>query len=123
MKLARFIGEIRGTAVIEFGITAPFFFLVLMGIIEGGLMLWTQLGLERGVEAAARCASVNTTLCGGNDAIQTYAAQQSYGLNPPPSTFKWTSPGCGNQIKASYRFPVIPMFSAVTLEAQSCFPR
>ncbi len=125
MKFVRLLPDIRGTAAIEFSITAPAFVLVLLGVIEGGLMLWTQLGLQHGVEMAARCASVNATLCGKSTDIQAYAVQQTYGVNPPSSTFTVTSPApsCGNSVSASYNFPVIPIFTAVTLTAQSCFPR
>ena len=126
-RVRRLLGDVGGSSIIEFGLTAPVYFLVAIGVIEAGLMLWTQLGLQHGVEAGARCASVNSTLCSGTTAIQTYAAQQSYGLNPPLSTFtvSLSASGCGSasQVSASYPFPVISMFTGITITAQSCFPR
>jgi len=113
-----------GASALEFGLTAPAFFLFLFGIIETGLLLWTQIGLQHGVEMAARCASVNTTLCSNSAAITSYASQQSLGLQLPSSTFSYSTVACGNQVNASYAFqlPAIVGLSPLTLTAQACFP-
>jgi hypothetical protein len=55
-------------------------------------------------------------------AIQTYAAQQSFGLNPPASDFTVSTPACGNQVSASYPFPFTAYIGNLTLSAQACFP-
>ncbi|OAE99059.1 hypothetical protein AYJ54_33925 [Bradyrhizobium centrolobii] len=104
--------------------TAPVFFLFIFGIIEFGLLFWTQLGLQHGTEMAARCASVNPTLCPSSDAIATYAAQQAFGLGLPSQTFTYSTSTCGNQVSASYafQFPQVLNLSPVTLTAQACFP-
>ncbi len=91
-----------GASAVEFAIVAPVFVLLLFAAIEGGLLLWTQLGLQHGVEVAARCASVNAGLCGSTAAIQDFAARQAFGLNVPPSTFSVSTPACGNQVSANY---------------------
>ncbi|HLZ05400.1 MAG TPA: TadE/TadG family type IV pilus assembly protein [Bradyrhizobium sp.] len=52
----------QGASALEFALTAPVFFLFLFGIIELGLMFWTQIGLQHGAEMAARCATIHTTL-------------------------------------------------------------
>lgn len=116
--------DLRAASAIEFAMTAPIFFLLLFAIIEGGLLLWTQLGLQNAVDMAARCASVNVTLCGNAGAVQTYAAQNAFGLNVPPSTFTFSTPTCGNQVSASYTYDFIVSISAptITLNARSCFP-
>src|SRR5437016_2558775 len=54
----------RGASAIEFALTAPVFFMTLIGLIQCSLLLWAQFGLQHGVEMAARCASINTSLCG-----------------------------------------------------------
>jgi Flp pilus assembly protein TadG len=125
MKFPRFLNDICGATALEFGMTAPAFVLLMIAIVQGGLMFWTQLGLQQGVEMGARCASVNTILCDSTSAVQTYAAQATYGVNPPASTFSvaWNLP-CGTQVSASYAFPIISnYFGAATLQAQSCFPK
>jgi Flp pilus assembly protein TadG len=61
--LRRLITHIGGAAAVEFALTAPVFFAIVFGLIDSGLLLWTQLGLQHATELAARCASVNKTIC------------------------------------------------------------
>ena len=127
MKPRTFCRNIAGTTAVEFAITAPVFFMVLFGIIECGRLMWTQLGLQHAVGMAARCASVNKTLCSTADGIKEFAVQQTYGVDPPASTFTVSTPtnGCGNQVNASYTYQYVSAYfstPSVTLSAQSCFP-
>jgi Flp pilus assembly protein TadG len=117
----------RGATALEFAILAPVFFLIIFGIIAFGLLFWTQVGLQHGAEMAARCASVNTTLCpnGNPTAITNYAMQQAIGLSLPASTFTYDSTQpCGNKVSASFAFvfPDILNLSPLTLTAQACYP-
>jgi Flp pilus assembly protein TadG len=126
MKLRRLCSDVRGATAVEFALTAPILFAILLAICEFGLMAWTQLGLQHGAEMAARCATFNTSTCGSVTAIQNYALQNAFGLNVPASTFTVTTPACGNQVSASYSFQFIAThfgLSSVTLNAQSCFPK
>jgi Flp pilus assembly protein TadG len=126
VKFAKMWQDQRGTSALEFGLTAPVFFLFLFGIIEAGLLFWTQIGLQHGAEMAARCATVNSILCPSSDptAITSYATQQTFGLNLPSTTFSYTPQVCGNQVKASYafKFPDIFNIAPLTLTAKACFP-
>jgi Flp pilus assembly protein TadG len=118
-------GETGGATAVEFALTAPMFMALVWGIIEVGLGLWTQFGLENAVEAAARCASVNTTTCTTSSTIATYAASQTMGVTIPSSAFTFSKVSCGNQVSASYNFAYLTnVFHAarVTLAAQACFP-
>jgi len=121
------IRDARGTTAIEFALVAPLFFVLMCAVIEGGLVLWTQIGLQRGAQAAARCASVNPTLCGTSSDIQSYAAQQAFGLSVAPATFTFSPSACGNQVSANYNFAFFAGYffnaSALSLTAQSCFPK
>ena len=123
--------DARGEAAIEFGFTAPFFFVVLFGIVNVGLALWTQIGLQHGAEMAARCASINTTLCPNDDSTRNFAVSQSLGLKPDPTIFTIGSGGCGGiQVSAIYPYTVFgfvtwggtPLLS-VDLSATSCSPK
>lgn len=80
MRYAKLRRDESGASAVEFAITAPVFFAVVFGIIEGGLLLWTQLGLQHGAEMAARCAAVNKTMCNNSSAVQNFAVQNSYDL-------------------------------------------
>ena len=126
MSIARLFRDCRGTTAVEFALLAPAFFMLMSAVIEGGLLLWTQIGLQHGAQAASRCASVNQTLCGTSANVQTYAAQQSLGLNVAPSTFTYTVTACGNQVSANYNFVFFLGYfmnrPVLTLSAQSCFP-
>jgi Flp pilus assembly protein TadG len=127
VKPQTFRRNIDGTTAVEFAITAPVFFMVLFGIIECGRLMWTQLGLQHAVEMAARCASINKTLCSTSNDIKVFAVQQTYGVAPPVSTFTTSTPGngCGNQVNASYTYQYVSTYfgtPSVTLNAQSCFP-
>lgn len=100
----------------------------MFGAVETGLMVWAQLGLQHGVETAARCATVDTTTCANEGAIQSVAASGAYGLNPPPATFAFATAACGNQVTASYSYQFITGHVAFTapsvlLTARSCFPK
>ena len=61
MNIFRIIDDNRGASAVEFALTAPVFFVMLFAVIDGGLLLWTQVGLQHGAEAAARCASIDMT--------------------------------------------------------------
>ena len=129
MKVANKIWrDERGATALEFAILAPVFFLLIFGIIAFGMLFWTQVGLQHGAEMAARCASINTTLCpnGNQSAVTNYAMQQALGLSLPASTFTYSTPPppCGNQVSAIYTFvfPDILNLSPLTLTALACFP-
>ena len=121
----RFFGtNIGGATALEFALCAPAFFMLVMGIVQGGLLVWMQLALQQGVEAAARCASINKNSCSTASQIQSYASAQSYGLTPPTSAFTVTTPACGNMVQASFSPTYLPSFPIPTrtLTAQACFP-
>jgi Flp pilus assembly protein TadG len=159
MKVSRFIRDGEGASLVEFAVTAPLFFLLMFGIIQASLMLWAQVGLQHGTEAAARCASVSDIIYEANlntngnpngigsfptpcysssgkasanvSSIQSYAAANSFGFNPPASTFSVNpatpptgTPACtgGNLITASYQFTALTYLYKITLIASSCSP-
>lgn len=125
MKIKRILRDQAGASAIEFALTFPVFLLILMAIAEGGLLMWTELGLQHGAEKAARCASVDASLCGNTSDVLNYAAQSSYGLNPPPSVFSLTAKACGNEVSANLQHNLLlSVFGApsITVKAQSCFP-
>ncbi len=59
----------RGAAALEFALVAPFFFLVVFGGIEIGLMFRSHLALENMSRTAARVASVQRNAPGADQAI------------------------------------------------------
>jgi Flp pilus assembly protein TadG len=126
MTFKRLSRDTQGSSSVEFAATMPLFLALTLGVAEVGLLMWVELGLQHGVEMAARCASINTTLCNNTTNIRNFAAQNAYGLNPPPSTFSVSTPTCGNQVSASYSFNYLTTYifpaPSLTLTAQSCYP-
>jgi Flp pilus assembly protein TadG len=125
MRLARFLRDRSGATAVEFAFTAPVFFMLVGGLIEVGILFFTQLALQHGAEAGARCGSIDTHNCATTSQIQAYAAAESFGLSVPASTFTVTSPQCGTQVVATNTVPMIFYFgrSSLTLTAQACFPK
>jgi len=152
MKLNRICDDTSGSSLIEFTVTLPLFFLLMFGLLQAGLLLYTLSGLQHGVEVAARCASVNysanqlelsqscftgsggvptpsTVVSSPSTYVPTYAAQHSWGVNPSSATFAVTggiatTNTCGTTpgYEVTARYPFTYFLFNVTLHAQSCFP-
>jgi Flp pilus assembly protein TadG len=125
MKILDCLRRCDASTSTEFAMVGPMFIGIMMAVVQGGLLLWTQLGLEHAVEAAARCSAVNSSTCGSASDIQSYAATQAYGLNLPASVFLFTQPSCGNMVSASYSYSLFSHAfkkAAIPLNAQACFP-
>ncbi len=118
-----FAGDTRGNTAIEMALISAPLFLFLFGIIATGQAVWLQNALNLSVAEAARCASVNPTLCGTPDQIRSYAASQA-GTGFDSSIFVPTTASCGNRVSASYPLAMtIPFMTlSVTLDAQACYP-
>src|SRR4249920_469420 len=106
VKLIR--DDTQGSTLVEYTLTIPLFLLLMFGLVQAGLLLFTYSGLQHGVERAARCASVNYSASLLKDAagnplltqscfpgvaptdvtdatIKQYAAQSSWGIVPASS--------------------------------------
>ena len=114
-----------GVVALEYAIILPALILLIFGTMDVGRVLWVQVTLDRAVQAAARCASVNTALCSSPAATQTFAVSQSWGMTPQASVFTVTAPACGNQVAAAMPFTyVIPVLkgSSYTIHSRACYP-
>ncbi|WP_181408114.1 TadE/TadG family type IV pilus assembly protein [Pararhizobium mangrovi] len=54
-----FTGDRRGATAIEFAILGPIFFLLTFAILETGLLLLGQLGIDQAAKEAARIVRIN----------------------------------------------------------------
>jgi len=59
--LRRFGHDRRGAAAVEFALVAPIFLVLLSGIIENGLIIFTQSALDNATRDAARMIMLGTT--------------------------------------------------------------
>jgi Flp pilus assembly pilin Flp len=121
--IRRALRDRAGAAAIEFAILAPIMLVVMIGVIEFGRMLWVENALQYAVAQAARCMSIDVTICGSTHEIQNFAATTS-GMSFPSAIFLVGPANCGNKVQASYPFD----FAAglfpykITLDAESCYP-
>ncbi len=125
-RLVCFPGRDRdGTSALEFGLLAPVFLLLFLGILEFGRALWTQSSLQHAVEAAARYAAINYPTCASVSQTKSYAAGEVFGQSIASSTFSLNCNACGTQVSASLPFSfIVPGLIpySITLSAQSCHP-
>lgn len=125
-SIGKLVGDRKGVSALEFSLLLPLFLMLVIGIMQVGQLFWMRTALQHAVEMAARCATVNATICGTATKIQAYAATQAYGMTVSPATFTVTTPACGNNVAATSTFTflttLIPI-PAITLQAKSCYPR
>ena len=115
----------RGTTALELALVLPVLLTMIFGVEETGRLFWTQSALQYAVARAARCAAINVTTCGSSSQIATYASSQVPGITVPSSAFTASSPSCGHEVTASYRFSaVVPQLVPLSgnLTAISCHP-
>lgn len=120
-RLRPFARHDGGATAVEFAFAAPAFFALLLGALQGALMFWTQLGLEHAVERAARCAAINSTICGTQAQVQAYALTQDLAKTLSASVFTLTSEACGQAVTATTSVSFVT--STVNLSARACFPK
>lgn len=76
----------RGQSLVEFALIAPIFFFLVIGIIEGGRLLWTFHTLNNAAKEGSRYTMVRGTNSELGDApatdstIETYILSKSSGL-------------------------------------------
>ena len=112
----------HGSTAVEFGLLLPAFASLVVGTLYTGLCVYSATGLHSAVEQAARCYSVNATLCGSQSATVTYAQTQYYCVNSP--TFTASTASCGHQVSGTVTVALADMFSSLSipLSATACFP-
>ncbi|MDE2362550.1 MAG: pilus assembly protein [Hyphomicrobiales bacterium] len=125
MRFSLFRKSESGVSAVEFALVSPLLLLVLMGVAQVSMWVWTNFALQHGAEAAARCASITPATCGTTAAIQQYAAAQSYGLNVAASSFTVdTAAACGVSVSAKVQmFESISWMGTFTSTALACFPK
>lgn len=114
-----------GTAALEYAIILPVLLTMLLGAMDAGRVMWLQVTLDRAVEAAARCASVNATICGSAAKTQAFAATQAFGTSINATAFTSTSATCGTKVTGTLPFSFTipwPTTKKITLGATACYP-
>jgi Flp pilus assembly protein TadG len=66
------LGDIRATAALEFAIVGALLFTVSLGVLDLGMILWTQGSLQAVAAEAARCGALGASGCTTSTAVQSY---------------------------------------------------
>jgi Flp pilus assembly protein TadG len=112
LSIRRFLRDRRGTAIIEFAFVAPVLFVLTIGTIDVGRLVWSASMLHHMAREATRYASVR-----GADAnspvseadIETYVKNRLIGIaaNEVNVTTTWTpnnNPGGTIQVQLDYTY-------------------
>ena len=117
--------DARGTAAVEFAMVAPAFVMLAVGTFYLCMCLFLTGSLHYAVEQAARCASIQTTVCNTANAttITDYAQNHYFGPGGTP-TFAYNAAACGNQVSATMNYVWSIGIKQFTLpvSATACFP-
>jgi hypothetical protein len=119
-----------GSVALEYGLALPAIIMLMMTVMDLTRLMWTYTTLQRSVQAAARCASVNPTVCGSSSQITGVAVTEAWGLGGvSASIFTAQTETCGHRVTANYDFPIlIPWVvgeggeNAMTLTLSACYP-
>ena len=118
----------QGVSAVEMAVVLPIFFIFLLGIVNFGLLLWTQASLSYAVQSAARCAAIGPPDCGSPESVKTYAMNKYFGQSLGTDLFEYNSPGsgCGHTVSTVdgliYKM-TIPFYDLqIGLSATACFP-
>jgi Flp pilus assembly protein TadG len=122
--MRRFARDDRGAAAIEYAFVLPALLGLAIGVMDLGRLVWTQVTLDRAVQAAARCAAVNATTCGSDANIKANASQGAWGMTVAASKFTVSRPACGVQVEAQVTFQyTVPWPAApATVRSAACYP-
>jgi Flp pilus assembly protein TadG len=122
-KTVPYVANNSGTAAVEFALVLPMFLTLLIGGFFAAFLLFTAGGLHYAVERAARCAKVQTSVCGNPTATQNYAQSQFSGYAVTP-VFVASSAACGQQVSGSATFAMNIFVRTITipLTATACYP-
>lgn len=132
-KCLKLLKDCRGAAFVEFGLLAPIFFIVIIGMVDFGRMMWLSNTVEHAATEGARYAAVrgsNKATVATTQTITDYVEGQAE-LIPPGDmniAVSWTpannnNPGSSVTVQITYNFEYLLVgflgFDPVDLEGTS----
>ncbi len=124
----------RGTTGIEFAIIGLFFFPMLFGAIEVGLLMWTRNTLQAAAEQTARCVALGSSQCSSGPAYAVSLATNWIGaavITTSNVTVVKSAASCNGQAgsfttvaitSTAWNHVLPPPFTSNTLNVKACFP-
>jgi Flp pilus assembly protein TadG len=129
--LRRFQRDQRGTAAIEFGIIAPVFFAMLLGIVDIGRYMWTlntiQYALDDGLRAGVVKQTEPEDVQERLDEAETRVKKALVGLDTTAVTVEALMPTATTievtaQMTYSFMFPISSLMETTTISVRSEMP-
>jgi Flp pilus assembly protein TadG len=71
------LGDRRATTAVEFAIVGSLLFTVSFGVIDLGMILWTQGSLQAVAADAARCGAISASGCTTTAGVQSFVQTQA----------------------------------------------
>ena len=132
--LRRLRTQRSGAAAVEFAMVGTVLMLMIFGIIDLGMVMWTQTALQSVSAMTVRCAAISSPLCTD---IPTYAVNQAnnwtiFGMITTDDVQVTTVPTCNGAtgtfeqvaITASFWANVLPPpFNGQSVTGSACFPK
>ena len=109
-----------GASAVEMALLAPAFILLLLGIIQAGLLVYTKASLHYAVQKRVRCLAIARE-------VDCPAAATHYFAPGPAPTFTKSTPAGAQKCLAltgrvTYSFNLGLMQQNVLLSSTACFP-
>ncbi len=114
-RVQEFRRDQSGVAAIELAILGPVYLALLLGVIQGGLLIFTQANLHYAVQRGVRCIALQDSC----------PSPASYYASPGTApVFTSTQQACGQVLTATvtYTLSVVLYQADIPLSATSCFP-
>jgi Flp pilus assembly pilin Flp len=104
----------EGMAAVEFAILGPVFLALLFGVIQCGILIFTQASLHYAVQKGVRCTAV----------MSDCPSPASHYFGPGTPEFTPALQPCGQALTATvaYTLSLIVYRKDIPLSATSCFP-
>jgi hypothetical protein len=115
-RVQAFVRSERGVSAVELAILGPVYLTLLLGVIQGSLLIFTQANLHYAVQKGVRCTALQDSGC---------PSPASYYVAPGAApVFTATQQTCGQALTATvtYTFSVVLYQTTIPLSATSCFP-
>jgi Flp pilus assembly protein TadG len=122
-RLRAYWNDPAGISAMEFALLVPALCALTIGAIQLCIVVYANSSLQFAVDDAARCASVQTTVCTGATATQSHAAA-NFGFANLSPTFTASSPSCGSQVVGSVTYQINAVLTTISvpMSATSCYP-
>lgn len=110
----------RGQSLVEFALALPVIFFLVLGIIEGGRLVYSLVTLDYAVEEGGRLAVLPST--GSASAVQSHVSNHAYFITVPTSAVSvsvnnggtaYTSRVSGDRVVVSASYTYSPIVTSV----------